>query len=291
MSQPIRTRRHLLEALPLVPAGLFLLALFVVPLVSLFVLSLRPVDGFYEPQPGLSLDNYRVIFTSSYFSDALLYTVRMALVVTLLCAVLAFPVAWVLSRAESALLRMIAVMVVVSPLLTSVVVRSFGWRALLSADGLFNSVLVGTGIVDRSLSLLAGPFTVILVVTHVLLPFAVVTLATSLGRIDPDLLRASASMGARPSRTFAQVVLPLSVPGLISGAVIVFSLSMGIYVTPMLVGGANQPLAGLRVYDQAMRVFNHPGAAATSFALFAISVLAILGLSALGRVSERRIRD
>ena len=291
MKQPIRTRRRLLEALPLAPGGLFLVVLFVVPLVSLFVLSLRPVDGFYEPLPGFSLDNYREVFTSSYFSDALLYTVRMALVVTLLCAVLAFPVAWVLSRSTSATYRMIATIVVVSPLLTSVVVRSFGWRALLSAEGLFNSIITGVGISDRPMNLLSGPVTVIVVVTHVLLTFAVVTLATSLGRIDDALLRASSSMGARPLRTFGRVVLPLSVPGLLSGAVIVFSLSMGIYVTPMLVGGANQPLAGLRVYDQAMRVFNHPGAAALSFVLFAISLGVILLLNSIGRAWDRRIHD
>ncbi|WP_207474934.1 ABC transporter permease [Tessaracoccus sp. SD287] len=291
MKQPIRTRRRLLEALPLAPGGLFLLALFVVPLASLFLLSLRPVDGFYEPQSGLTMDNYRAVFASSYFRDSLLYTIRMALVVTLLCAVLAFPVAWLLARSTSATYRMIATIVVVSPLLTSVVVRSFGWRALLSAEGLFNSIITGVGLSDRPMNLLSGPVTVVVVVTHVLLPFAVVTLATSLGRIDDALLRASSSMGARPLGTFGRVVLPLSVPGLVSGAVIVFSLSMGIYVTPMLVGGANQPLAGLRVYDQAMRVFNHPGAAALSFVLFAISLVVILLLSAAGRTWDRRIHD
>lgn len=281
--------RRVVAALPLTPGVLFLLALFVVPLLSLLVLSLRPVDGFYEPLPGFSLDNYRDLLSNEYFSGAIAYTVRMALLVTVLCAVLAFPVAWVLSRSRSATFRMIATLVVVSPLLTSVVVRSFGWRALLSADGIVNGLLTGLGLADRPLNLLTGPVTVVVVVVHVLLPFAVVTLATSLGRIDDNLLRASSSMGAGPFRTFRQIVLPLSIPGLISGAVIVFSLSMGIYVTPMLVGGANQPLAGLRVYDQAMQVFNHPAAAALSFALFAISLLAILVLTALGRVWDRRL--
>lgn len=291
MNQPIRTRRHLLKALPLLPGGLFLLAVFVVPLVGLFVLSLRPVDAFYDPLPGFSLGNYRALFNSGYFSDALWYTIRMAVIVTVVCAVLAYPVAWVLSRSGSAAFRIIATIVVVSPLLTSVVVRSFGWRALLSAEGLFNSVLTGLGLAERPLNLLSGPVTVVVVVAHVLLPFAVVTLATSLGRIDDNLLRASSSMGSRPLNTFWRVVLPLSVPGLVSGAVIVFSLAMGIYVTPMLVGGANQPLAGLRVYDQAMRVFNHPVAAALSFVIFGISLVVILLLSSAGRVWDRRIHD
>lgn len=291
MSPAARPARRLQEALPLVPGALFLLALFVVPLASLFLLSLRPVDGYYEPLPGFSLENYRNVFTSSYFSESLGYTIRTALLVTVLCAMLAYPVAWVLSRSTSRTFRMLATIVVVSPLLSSVVVRSFGWRALLSADGLFNRVLIGVGLTDRPLNLLSGQVTVVVVIVHVLLPFAVVTLATSLGRIDEGLLRASSSMGAHPVRTFRQIIWPLSIPGLISGAIIVFSLSMGIYVTPMLVGGANQPLAGLRVYDQAMRVFNHPGAAALSFVLFLVSLLVILLLGAAGRAWDRRIHE
>lgn len=274
--------------LPLVPGGVFLLLLFVVPLASMVLLSFRPVDSFYSVLPGFTLDHYAAVVGTRYFSQTLIYTVQMALIVTLLCAVLAFPVAWLLVRSRSAVARMIIVLIVISPLLTSVVVRSFGWRVLLSAQGPVNSLLTALGF-GPGLNLLLGPGTVITVVTHVLLPFAIVTLATSLGKIDDSLLRASASMGASAFHTFARVVLPLSVPGLLSGAVIVFSLAMGIYVTPMLVGGANQPLAGLRVYDQAMRVFNQPAAAALSIAMFAISLLGIVILNHLTRLWERRI--
>lgn len=291
MSRTTRSSKRLREAIPLAPGALFLLALFVVPLASLLLLSLRPVDGYYEPLPGFSLENYRNVFTSSYFSESLVYTIRTALLVTVLCAVLAYPVAWMLSRSTSKTFRMLATIVVVSPLLSSVVVRSFGWRSLLSAEGLFNRILIALGLTDGPMNLLSGPITVVVVVVHVLLPFAVVTLATSLGRIDEGLLRASSSMGAHPIRTFRQVIWPLSIPGLISGGTIVFSLSMGIYVTPMLVGGANQPLAGLRVYDQAMRVFNHPGAAALSFVLFLVSLVVILLLTMAGRAWDRRVHE
>lgn len=272
----------------MVPGGLFLLLLFVVPLLSMFVLSFRPVDSFYTVLPGFTLDHYSNVATSRYFSRTLAYTVRMAVIVTIVCAVLAYPVAWLLVRSRSAVWRMIIVLIVISPLLTSVVVRSFGWRVLLSAQGPLNSLLDTLGL-GRDANLLLGPVTVVVVVTHVLLPFAIVTLATSLGRIDDDLLRASSSMGSSAFRTFSRVVLPLSIPGLLSGAVIVFSLAMGIYVTPMLVGGANQPLAGLRVYDQAMRVFNQPAAAALSIVMFAISLVAILVLNHLARRWERSI--
>lgn len=288
MSLSIHTRRRLNSLLPLAPGGVFLLLLFVVPLLSMFVLSFRPVDSFYDVLPGFTLDHYANVVGTRYFSQTLLYTVRMALIVTVLCAVLAYPVAWLLVRSRSAAWRMVIVLIVISPLLTSVVVRSFGWRVLLSAQGPIRSFLDAVGL-GEGINLLLGPGTVITVVTHVLLPFAIVTLATSLGRIDDNLLRASASMGASAFRTFSRVVLPLSVPGLLSGAVIVFSLSMGIYVTPMLVGGANQPLAGLRVYDQAMRVFNQPAAAALSIVMFTISLVGIVVLNSLTRAWERRL--
>ncbi len=289
MTVSAHTRRRLTSLVPLLPGGLFLLGLFIVPLISTFVLSLRPTDPFYDPLPGFSTQQYVTVFTSNYYLQALIYTARMALIVTAICAVLAFPVAWLLIHARSRAVRTLIMLIVVSPLLTSVVVRSFGWRILLSAEGPINSILQTIGLTGAPLNLLSGKLTVIVVVTHVLLPFAVVTLSTSLSKIDPALLRASSSLGASPARTFATVVLPLAIPGLISGAVLVFSLSMGIYVTPLLVGGANQPLAGLRVYDQALRVFNKPGAAALSFTLFAISLTAIALLNATSRRWERRI--
>lgn len=289
MTVSAHTRRRLTSLVPLLPGGLFLLGLFIVPLISTFVLSLRPTDPFYDPLPGFSTQQYVTVFTSNYYLQALIYTARMALIVTAICAVLAFPVAWLLIHARSRAVRTLIMLIVVSPLLTSVVVRSFGWRILLSAEGPINSILQTIGLTGAPLNLLSGKLTVIVVVTHVLLPFAVVTLSTSLSKIDPALLRASSSLGASPARTFATIVLPLAIPGLISGAVLVFSLSMGIYVTPLLVGGANQPLAGLRVYDQALRVFNKPGAAALSFTLFAISLTAIALLNAISRRWERRI--
>lgn len=289
MTMSAHTRRRLTSLVPLLPAGLFLLGLFLVPLISTFVLSLRPTDSFYEPLPGFSAQQYANVFTSSYYSGTLLYTVRMALIVTLSCAILAFPVAWLLINARSRWMRTLIMLIVVSPLLTSVVVRSAGWRILLSAEGPLNSFLQAIGVTSGALNLLTGPLMVMVVVIHVQLPFAVVTLSTSLSKIDPALLRASSSLGASPLRTFGTVILPMSIPGLISGATIVFSLSMGIYVTPLLVGGANQPLAGLRVYDQALRVFNKPGAAALSFTLLAISLVAIAVLNAVSRAWDRRI--
>jgi putative spermidine/putrescine transport system permease protein len=128
---------------------------------------------------------------------------------------------------------------------------------------------------------------VFLAVVHVLLPFAVLALSASLGAIDNRLLQASADLGAGALRTFRSVVLPLATPGIVAATVIVFSLSMGVYVTPLLVGGANQSLAGLRIQTEAMVAFDQPRAAALSFVLLAVT-LAVCGLVGLaGRLAER----
>nr|WP_275889488.1 ABC transporter permease [Nakamurella flavida] len=203
------------------------------------------------------------------------------------CAVLAYPVAWFLARSPGRTSRTIVFTIALSPLLTSEVVRSFGWRIVMSGEGPVNSTLQALGLIDESLPLLRSPWTVFLAVVHVLLPFAIITLTASLTAIDGSLLRASASLGASRIRTFLRVVLPLSAPGLVAGTVLVFSLTMGIYVTPLLVGGANQQLAGLRIQNEAMVSFDQPRAAALSFVLLVVTLLACAAITALGRVWER----
>lgn len=121
------------------------------------------------------------------------------------------------------------------------------------------------------MNLLGSTGAVIVSVTHVLLPFAIVPLTTALRNIEPNLGRASLSLGAGPARTFWRVTVPLSLPGIAAGVLIVFALAMGIYITPMLIGGTNQPLAGIRIYDQVSSVFDYPMAAALSFVLLVLT--------------------
>jgi putative spermidine/putrescine transport system permease protein len=130
---------------------------------------------------------------------------------------------------------------------------------------------------------------VVVAVTHVLLPFAIIPLTTALGGLDRNLHRASQTLGAGPVRTFLQVTVPLSLPGALTGALIVFALAMGIYITPLLVGGVTQPLTGIRVYDQVTTVFDYPVAAALSFALLALTVVSTGLLAGVFRIWERRL--
>jgi len=277
-----RTRGTLLA----LPATAFLVIVFAFPLVFLLILSFRPTNEYNETLDGFTLDQYVAIFTRDYMSSALLNSLQIAAFTTVACAVLAYPVAWILARSNASVLRTVTFLIVVSPLLTSVVVRSYGWRVILSANGPLNSTLMALGIIDEPVSMLLTQPVVLLTIIHVLLPFAIITLTTALRTIDGTLYRASESLGAGPVRTFVTVTLPLSLPGLLSGAMLVFALALGIYVTPLLVGGANQTLVGLRIYEQVMTLFNQPIGAAFSYVLLAISLVVIAAMTWISRRLE-----
>ncbi|WOF23434.1 ABC transporter permease [Microbacterium betulae] len=269
----------------LVPTAFIVLA-FLVPLGGLLVLSLRPTDELNNPLPGLTLDQYATVFSTGYLWGSVLESLWLAVRVSATSLVLAFPVAWYLARSTSRAGKSIVFVATLSPLLTSEVVRSFGWRVVMGGEGPVNVVLQALGVVDEPLSLLRSPWTVFIAVVHVMLPFAIIALSASLGAIDTDLLHASAVLGASKTRTFLSVVVPMAAPGIVAALVIVFSLSMGVYVTPMLVGGANQPLAGLRIQTEAMTTFDQPGAAALSFVLLVVTLAVCALLGGLGRLAE-----
>lgn len=287
VGRPRRPRAQLRGHLSAIVPTAFIVVAFLVPLIGLAILSLRPTNDLFTPQPGWSLEQYRRVFTTPYLRDSVLHSLWLAVRVTLTCAVLAYPVAWFLARTTSAWARTAVFTITLAPLLTSEVVRSFGWRIVMGGEGPVNQTLQALQLSHESLPLLRSGWTVFLAVVHVLLPFAILTLTASLGAIDESLLRASANLGASRVRTFFTVVLPMSVPGLVAGLVVVFSLTMGIYVTPLMVGGATQALAGLQIQNLAMTTFDQPGAAALSFVLLAVTLVACALMAVLGRLSGR----
>ncbi|MCG5214896.1 ABC transporter permease [Streptosporangium sp. KLBMP 9127] len=286
MTRATRRWRGAGYVLPLV---VFLTALFLVPLVQLLRLSFNPVDAYNAALPGFTLSHYGRVLTEPYFYGALLHTLLTAVLVAVLCVLLAYPAAYLLAGRRPGTLRTVLFVIVISPLLTSVVVRTYGWVVLLSGNGVVNRVLVGSGLIDQPAQLLTSYPAVVVSVTHVLLPFAIIPLTTALGGLDHNLHRASQTLGAGPVRTFLRVTVPLSLPGVVTGALIVFALAMGIYITPLLVGGVTEPLAGIRVYDQVTTVFDYPVAAALSFALLVITLLSTTLLGGAFRIWERRL--
>ncbi|MCY7968026.1 ABC transporter permease [Bacillus haynesii] len=263
----------------LVPVLLFLGVFLVLPLVLLLFLSFRDVDAMMNTLDTYSFSQYVEVFSSDIYLKTIGITLWTALKTTVLCLVMAYPAAYLLVKAQTGRLRALFYILLVSPLLTSVVIRTFSWIVLLSQNGIVNEVLISMRVIEKPLPLLWNMNAVIIAYVQVMLPFAVLPLAGSLSEVKPDLKFASMSLGAGRLRTFFFVTLPMTVPGLLTGAMIVFSLSAGSYITPLLVGGRMQPLLPLSIYQQVMQVFHLPLAAAMAITLLAVVsvVIGILG--------------
>ena len=263
----------------LVPVLLFLGVFLVLPLVLLLLLSFRDVDAMMNTLDTYSFSQYVEVFSSDIYLKTIGITLWTALKTTVLCLVMAYPAAYLLVKAPTGRLRALFYILLVSPLLTSVVIRTFSWIVLLSQNGIVNEALISMKLIEKPMPLLWNMNAVIIAYVQVMLPFAVLPLAGSLSEMKPDLKFASMSLGAGRLRTFFFVTLPMTVPGLLTGAMIVFSLSAGSYITPLLVGGRMQPLLPLSIYQQVMQVFHLPLAAAMSITLLAVVsvVIGILG--------------
>ena len=256
--------RNLFPWLLLTPSLLFLLLFLLVPLLLLFDQSLTNVDSLLNPLPGYSLAQYVTVFADPQYLHALWTTLWVSLLTAAMTVLLAWPAAWLLVTTQRRGWRTLLYVILISPLLTSVVIRTFAWIVLLAQNGLINGFLLFTGLIPQPLSLLWNMNAVIIAYVQVMLPFAVLPLITSLNEIAPSLRLAAMSLGATPAMTFRRVVLPLTLPGMLTGFIIVFSLAAGSYITPLLIGGRLQPLLPIAIYQQAMQIANLPLAAALS---------------------------
>jgi len=258
--------------LALLPALLLLTVLVVLPLADMTVISFRS-ESFGQIQPGFVLRNYIELLTTSSNVTLFVNTFLTATAVTLLCVLLGFPVAAAIARAPEKW-RGILYFLVAAPLLVNTVVRTYGWLLILGRKGLVNEALLGAGLIDSPLALTGNYLGLIIGGTQVFLPFMILSLTTSLMGIDRRLLEAGDILGAGPVRAFFTITLPLAVPGLIAGSVLVFSLMLGAFVTPLILGGTAIKYISVAVYTDALVLFNLPRATALSMLLMLV-VLAV----------------
>jgi len=259
--------------LMLAPAVVFLLAAFVWPVLNMVMLSVsqQVVDG--ATVDGWTLANYARLFSSDLYLRILLRTLRIATLTSLASVVLAYPLALAITRGGPGLARIVTI-TVVAPLLVNVVVRAYGWTAILSRNGALNQTLKMLGLADNPPQLLYTEWAVLIACVHVYLPFMVMPLATAIGRIDRSVEEAARIAGASRWNVFLRVVFPLSLPGLSVGISLVFSLSAAAYVTPQILGGNFSPLLGTLIEQQIVSLSDWPFGAAIACLLIAM-VLAI----------------
>jgi putative spermidine/putrescine transport system permease protein len=262
-----RLRASLTTALLLLPILVFLIGCFAAPIGQLLVLSFQGKGG--------TLSSYQELLSSEVFVAVFLNTLLLALTVTAISVILAYPTAYLLSRLNGRCLTL-ALYCILVPFWISVLVRTFSWMLLLERNGPVNMLLMASGLTTSPLKLLFNDFAVYLGMVHVLLPFAVLPIYASMLKVEPRLLLASDGLGASAFQTFLRVYLPLTLPGVIAGAIFVFLLALGFYITPALLGGLHNLTAAMLIDNFVNERLVWPLAAAASFILLTI-ILAILG--------------
>ncbi|TWG91791.1 putative spermidine/putrescine transport system permease protein [Mesorhizobium sp. J18] len=266
------------------------LLLLIPPLIVLGLLYLLPVFNLirisfveYDPQVGIipnyQLGNYVELLGDGFYFEVLWRTIRLSLLTTLFCALLGYPIAVYLIRSTG--WRQTAMFIILlMPLVTSVTVMSYGWLILLGRNGVINLTLAGLGILDTSRQLMYNETAIVVGLVHVLVVFMVISIAASLQSIDQSWIRAARGLGASPATAFRTITFPLSLPGLRTGALLVFVLSMSAYATPTLLGGTRHKFLSYLVYQQAISLYNWPSGAAMAVVLL-ISTTVLLFISSL----------
>jgi putative spermidine/putrescine transport system permease protein len=252
--------------LPLAPLLVFLLVLLVVPVGRLLGAGLATEGG------GAA---FRELVTVPLYRDVLLRTLRISVTVTLACLLLGYPVAYTLATAPRWLATPLLLLVVV-PFWISVLARSFTWLVLLQRNGVVNQLLQAVGLTRAPLSLVYNELGVHVGMIHILLPYMILSLYGVMRGIDPGLLRAAANLGATEWQAFRRVFLPLSLPGVAAGSVLLFVLGLGFFITPALLGGGKVTMVAVLIEANVREALNWPLAAALSLGLLAATALVLL---------------
>jgi len=241
--------------------------LFVVPMAELVSLSLSG-DG-----AGISWAAYSELLRPVY-ARLFLFTIELGLVVTILCLVLGYPIAYLLAHFRSGIARWLLLALFLA-LWLSVLVRTYGWIIILQRHGALNTLLLDAGLIRSPLALVYNSFGVYVGMVHLLLPFMVITLVPALRTIDTNLIRAALSLGASPLTVFWRIYFPLSLPGAVAASMLVFGMALGFFITPAILGGGNANTIAMAIKDQVQVLADLRLASATSVVLLVIS-LAIL---------------
>ena len=257
------------------PALLLFAVMLLVPLVLTTVLSFNVYNHDSGPVPGtFTLAHYVQIVTDSYYYEIFWRTLWISGVVTVICIAIGAPEAYILSKMRAPW-RSIFLLIILAPLLISVVVRAFGWSMLLGPEGLVNTVFKAVGI--GSVKLLYNETAIVIALVHVMLPFMVIPVWTSLQKLDPSVESASLSLGASHFTTLRRVVFPQVLPGILSGSLIVFGLAASSFAIPGLLGGRRFKMVATLIYDEYLHELNWPLGAAIAFVLLAANLVIMLG--------------
>ncbi|WP_137131059.1 ABC transporter permease [Rhizobium sp. FY34] len=256
------------------PASLLVLAFLILPVGATLVETFADPKGWLAP--------YAAFFNSGFRRTVLYRTIEVSLITTILSVILGFIAAYVVAQMP-ARWKSIMIIAAVFPLLTGVVVRSFAWLILLGKNGILNNLLLSLGAISEPLTMLYTKGAVIAAMVYLFVPLMILTLAGVLEGIPKDVTEAASSLGAPPFAVFRQVILPLAMPGLIVGAVLVFTGSFTSYATPQLLGGESQMMMGTFLYQRAMVTFDWTGASTVAAIMVVVTITIVVLMTRLAR--------
>jgi putative spermidine/putrescine transport system permease protein len=259
------------------PAFLWLLLPVIGLLLGLVTGISTLVQHAFTGPEGPSLGNVAEFIGRPEVISVFLYTHKIALIVTIICVAVSYPLAVFMALRP----HIVYLILIIMPLLISIVVRTYGWIVILGPRGLVNTVLLEFGLVERPLRLMFNTGGVVLGLVHVFIPFAVLTILAVYVKIDKSLSEAATALGANPWKTFTKIVLPLSIPGVMTAATIVYLLSLGAIVTPLLMGGVRDAMIGTMIYNQMLLFFNYPEASAAALVLTLSAAIAVIPFQAI----------
>jgi len=265
------------------PAVLLLGVFLVLPYINIVVMSLRNPGSGTPYAPGFTLSNYLRLFADSFYLEQTANTLVIGFITTFVCLVLGFPVAWQLAKTQMRF-RGLAYGLVLSPLLVGIVIRSYGWTILLGNNGMINRTLIGFGLIDRPLALMYNSLGIVIALVHVFLPFMILPLMSALQGIDPSIEAAARSLGAGRITAFRRIVLPLAMPGIQAGCILVFVLSLSAYVTPSLIGGLRVKTMAVSVVDALIDTFQWPFGSAIALMLSLTGAMVVMLFARLTRM-------
>ncbi|WP_126975016.1 ABC transporter permease [Frigidibacter oleivorans] len=261
-------RNRLIVLMLLVPGLLALLCTFLLPMAWLARASLS-AGGMTAFGSELTLANYRAALTDPFYWQVGLNTLWLGVTVSVFAVLLGYPIALFLARTQSRW-RGVLTALAVAPLLTSAVVRTYGWMVLLGDRGVINSTLAALSLTDAPIRLSNNSLGANIALIEILMPYAILAMLAGFGRLNPALEEAAAMLGANRLRVFWRIILPLSLPGVLTGALLVFVLAISSFVTPRLMGGGRVFVLGTEIYSEATVTLNWPLAAALAMILLGI---------------------
>lgn len=259
----------------ILPGCLFIAFFMLIPLFSLIFKT------FFNESGAFSLEGYFTMFESVYFQQVFWRSIKLSLISTAVCAALGFPTAYYISKYSRN--KGVLMALAVFPMFTSPVIRSFSWMVILGKKGVINNFLVDIGLIAKPVSLLYNEFSMVVGFIQLFLPLMILSLIGVMDNISTDLNEAAGSLGASRAATFRHVVLPLSIPGLVTGSVLVFTGCLTAYTTPQLLGGTDTRVLATMIYQQAMSLGDWTQASVVAVVMIVVTILVSSGINGISR--------